>query len=107
MALLECPTRVDLPCYHYNITLEGTTYTLSFKWNSRMAKWFVTLGDAAGADILSNIPLVANWPLLARFKMAGKPPGQLVAFDTSLKNLDAGRFDLGNRVRLMYQESTT
>ena len=106
MALLECPTRKDLPVYHYSISLDGVTYILYFKWNDRMSKWTLTLQDAGGTDLVTNIPLVANWPLFDRFKVTGLPPGSLFAYDSTLKNIDPGRYDLGDRVRLFYLEES-
>lgn len=106
MALLECPTRNDLPAYEYLIQLQGTTYTLSFTFNDRMNKWIFQIADILGNAIISGVPVVANWPLLNRFRLSALPPGTFIAFDTSNQFKDPDRFDLGDRVRLFYQEST-
>lgn len=111
MAYLECPTRNDLPAYNYIITLEGTPYRLDFTWNARMnngvGKWMLQISDAQSNVIIGNVPVVATWPLFDRFKTKTLPPGTLFAFDSSGQNLDPGRFELGDRVRLFYLESTS
>lgn len=107
MSLLEIPTRKDLPIYHYTVTLDGTTYQLRYTWNDRMSKWFVSVSDAGGTALIDNVPLVANWPIIDRFRVLGQPLGSLVVFDSSLQNLDPARFDLGDRVRMFYLEEAS
>lgn len=104
MALLETPTRKDLPSYQYVINLEGTNYTLTFTFNDRMGKWFLNLGDSKNTTIISQVPIIASWPLFDRFIADAVPPGTLFAFDSSGTSTDPGRFDLGDRVRLIYAE---
>jgi hypothetical protein len=111
MALLECPTRTDLPTYKYVIELDGTNYQLEFTFNPRVnndeGRWFVSLSDQTGALLIAAVPVRATWPLFDRFKGRGGPPGTLFAFDTTGNNEDPGRFDLGDRVRLLYLEVGT
>jgi hypothetical protein len=107
MAYLECPTRNDLPSFQYVITLEGTTYTFTFTFNARMGKWFFDLGDEINSSIVSQVPVIATWPLFDRFVERAIPPGTLFAYDSSNTNTDPGRFDLGDRVRIFYAESGT
>lgn len=107
MAYLEVPTRNNLPAYSYTITLDGTLYTLRFTFNSRMAKWFVDLSDPLENLIVSQVPVVSTWFMFDRFIAQAIPPGTLTPFDSSGQNLDAGRFDLGDRVRMIYAEVNT
>jgi len=102
MALQELFTRKDLPAYYYTVALDGINYTISLKFNDRMNKWMITLGDSEGNDIVSNVPVVVNWPLFDRFRFDGIPPGTVYAYDTSGQNLDPERDELGDRVRLFY-----
>lgn len=107
MAMVECPTQDNLPAYRYVILLDGTNYTLTFTFNNRMSKWFLNLGDSVNNPIISQVPVIANWPLFDRFNEAAIPLGTLFAFDTSGQNLDPGQFDLGNRVKQFYAEKGT
>lgn len=102
MALLELPTRTDLPGYRYTVRLDGTDYILGYRFNTRMDKWLMSVSDVTGALLIADVPLVADWPLIDRFRVPGQPPGSLVAYDTSGQGLDPGRFDLGDRVRMTY-----
>lgn len=106
MADLELLTRKDLPAYFYVVTLEGAQYRLDFRYNERMGKWFLKISDPTGVELMGAVPITASCPLFNRFRRANLPPGTLVAFDSSGKNQDPGRFDLGDRVRLIYQESS-
>jgi len=107
MAWLEIPTRTDISAYSYKISLEGTTFSLRFSFNDRVGKWMLQIADQSDVVLLNEIPLVSNWDLISRFVTDGLPLGALYAFDTSGTGSDAGRFDLGERVKLLYRESTT
>lgn len=113
MALLEIPTRNDLPTYEMQVQLEGTYYTLQFNFNPRcnngQGKWQLALADKNRNLLVASVPVAVNWPLFDRFfdQDGGNPPGTFMAFDTSGNGEDPGQFDLGNRVRLFYIESGT
>lgn len=102
--LLEIPTRNDLPSYTYVISLDGVNFTLRYTFNDRMGKWFLNLADGLGNDIINQVPIIASMPLFNRFVAAAIPAGTLFPFDTSGQNMDPGRFDLGDRVRMLYAE---
>ena len=100
--MIQIPTRSDLPFYDLQVTLDGVTYTLEFRWNVRAAGWFMAILDAEGVNVLrAGIRLVANWPLEA-YRADRQPRGVLMALDTSSSGLDPGRDDLGDRVQLVY-----
>lgn len=111
MAIVEIPTRDDLPAYEELVTLDGVDYTLLFYFNPRInnnqGKWFVTLADKNRNMIAGPVPIVVSWPLFDRFIEFAIPPGSIVAFDTSGQDLDPAQFDLGNRVRMYYIEQGT
>jgi hypothetical protein len=107
MAYLEVPTNNQLPAYKYTVTLDGTSYQLDFQWNDRMSKWFVSVSDPQGNILEAPVPIVATWPLFDRFKNQSIFPGTLFCLDTSGQNEDPGRFDLGDRCRMVYLEFGT
>jgi len=103
---LQIPTRSDLKHYTLQVTLEEVTYTLEFRWNVRLAAWFMDVQDLNGTTtLIAGLRLVANWPLAA-YKTGRRPPGAFVAIDTSGKGIDPGADDLGDRVQLRYFSST-
>lgn len=108
MALLECPTRNDLPSFSYLIRLDGVNYTLAYNFNPRMnngvGKWMLSVGDQLGNIIVAPVPIVATWPLFDRFIDQAIFPGSLLCFDSSGQDLDPGQFALGARCRIFYLE---
>ena len=107
MAIVECPTQNNLPSFQYVIALDGTNYTLTYTFNSRMNKWFLDLADSVGNEIVCQVPIIASWPLFDRFNDLAVPPGTLFCFDSSNSDTDPGQFDLGDRCLIYYAEEGT
>lgn len=101
MAVVEIPVPVGRFDAEIQIALDGVTYGMRFRYNTRMDAWFLDLSDEEGVPILSGRRIVVDWPLLERRSRA-VPPGHLYAFDTTLRQQDPGRDDLGTRVLLLY-----
>lgn len=107
MAHLELPVERTLPSFSYQVQLDGTIYTLRYTFNDRMGKWFLDLRTEIGDPIVEGIPIVSDWDLFGRFRDDRLPPGNLFAFDTSGLSVDPGRYDLGERVSMIYEEEET
>lgn len=107
MANLILPTDRALPAFSYQVQLDGTTYTLRYTFNDRMNKWFVGINTELDEVIVAPVPIVAEWPLFNRFQDQRLPPGSIFAYDTSRTNTDPERFDLGERVIMIYREEGT
>lgn len=109
MALLEIPTRNDLPSYEEQVKMDGTSYIVQLYFNPRIndgeGRWFITLADQNRNMLVGPVPVIVGWPLFDRFIDLVDLPGTLFAFDTSGQDLDPGQFDLGDRVRLFYLEA--
>ena len=106
MAILQIPTRNDLDAYSFVIELEKRNYLLRFRFNERMNTWFMDICKTDGTPILAGLPLLTDTDLVSRFVIPDLPPGLFVAVDESGQGMDAGRFDLGASVKLLYREST-
>ena len=88
--------------FDLQVELDGELYTLEFRWNVRLGAWFMAVLDAPGENILyAGARLVCNWPLFA-YRADRKPPGALVALDTTGECVDPALEDLGVRVQLVY-----
>lgn len=98
----ELPTRNDLPAFSYLIELEGGQFLLSYNFNQRMDRWLFSIATSTEIPILSNIVMIANTPLTAQYTDPRLPSGNFIAFDTSGTNTDPGRFDLGDRVVMVF-----
>lgn len=106
MAILEIPVRSDIPSYQFRIELDGTIYTLRFKWNTRMEIWIMDIADEQDNDLLNGIPVYTDVDLKQRFRQETLPPGLFVAYDETGARRNADRDTFGNEVKLFYQEAT-
>lgn len=98
------PTRTDLDHYSEQVVLDDVTYTLDLRWNRRAERWFLAISDADG-PIVSGMKVIVDRPLLTHVGSSRKPPGVLMALDTSGAGEDPGIDELGDRVLLMYDEA--
>lgn len=105
MAVIEIPVRSDFKAYTIQVDLEGVTYTLNFRFNTRLQNWVMDIADAAGTDLLNGVVLLTNVALTSYVVKDGLPPGKFICIDESGANRDAGIEDLGNDVKLLYEES--
>lgn len=94
------------PASQQTVEFDGVIVGLRLWWNARAQRWILDVTDQAGAEIASGLGLVIGRSLLARFgARPDMPPGSLVAVDTSGAGREAGRDDLGDRVRLVYADA--
>lgn len=103
--LFAIPVSSDEPSYKIRVDLEGIDYVLRFNFNERMNRWVMGIYDAEETPIILGIALVVNYSLLRIYTVEGMPPGEMILFDTSEKNQECGRNDLGNRCILVYENS--
>lgn len=85
-------------------TLTGVVFHIEFVWNTRGQYWTLHFSDAGRNPILQGVRGVVDYPLLIRSSDENRPIGQLYLVDTSQQGLDPGPYDLGDRVRLMYDD---
>lgn len=90
------------PFFDIQITVEGVTYTLEFRWNVRLESWFMAMFDADGVvPILVGVRLVADW-LIGSYHTGVGPSGAFRLFDTTGRGEEPGFEDLGTRHRLEF-----
>lgn len=100
---LLIPVAQGNPLQTLRVTLDGTDYLLTFDWNEREGRWYMTIADINGATLVGDIKLLANWPLTRRFHSWRGPPGDLFAVDYSPQAGEPPGFaDLGARVQMVY-----
>jgi len=103
---VEIPLTTGLPHFDVQVPLEGRTYTFELKWSVREERWYLDVLTEEREQIYSGIALVLNFRLGFRCVDERWPPGALYAVDTSGAQLDARLDDLGERVKLVYFESS-
>ena len=107
MSILSIPVTPEHPHFEFFLSLEGRQYLFEFRWNERIGSWYMTLSDADGDPIVASARVVLDFPLTGKCADARRPPGAIIAVDTSGAGLDPGEKDLGGRVTLLYVESTS
>jgi hypothetical protein len=105
MSSILLPVTADAPHYRFTCSLEGKSYGFELRWNGRSGAWFLTVSDVDGNVLAAGRRVVIGAELLGRSANAALPPGSLFAYDTSNSNRDAGRDDLGGRVKVVYVEA--
>lgn len=103
MAAFTLPCASSLTDFSFQCELDSVTYGFRFRWNERVAAWFMDISDVAGNELVSGMRVVVGFPLAANTRYnAAMPPGALIASDTSGQDLDPGLGDLGGRVQILY-----
>ncbi len=85
-------------------TLTGAEHVIEFIFNQRLGSWTLNFYDAGRSPYWLGVRGVADWSLLSRCSDPRKPPGRLYLVDTSNRGLDPGENDIGDRVRLVYDD---
>lgn len=101
---------IDSTYDHFSQTVEldGTVYTFEFKYNPRDFSWYFDLSDNLGNLLVGSIPAIIGWPLLRQYKYdVSLPPGILYFLDQTDQDLPPARYELGQRVVLVYEESAS
>ena len=101
---LQLPLRAGLPHYRFSVELDGADFGFSLRFNERDSYWYLSLATGAGEPILSGSRVALGMPLLRKVVSPLRPPGELIALDTSSRGLRPGRDDFGSRVLLLYME---
>jgi hypothetical protein len=105
MAIIQIPLRNDLDAYDFSIDLEGLTYNFEVEFNTRTGLWSMSIFDSDLNLLIAGVPMVVNSDLTSRFNRRSLPPGFLMLYDTSGKNVECTKSDFGSRCVLLYQEA--
>lgn len=81
--LTVIPTDAQSPWYSQVITLANVRYTLTLRFNTRMSRWLLDVGDAADKALVLGVPLLINRNLLRQYPGRGLPPGAMFVTDES------------------------
>lgn len=105
MAILELPVRADIPSFQFRQELDGTVYTLRFRWNERMERWIFDIANEQNDNLLVGIPVHTDVNLKGRFKQTTLPPGLFLAFDETGNQRNPDRENFGKEVKFFYEEA--
>jgi len=104
MTIQAIPTPKGVPSFTMRVTLEQVEYRLDFSWNERAERWFFQLYTSGGELIVSR-KVIPNWPLLRELVHTDRPPGELIALDSTQLRTPIGLNDWGDRIVLDYLEA--
>lgn len=97
-------TRED-PYYQQRTRLDGRDYVLSFAYNEREQRWYLSLADEAEAPIATGLKLITHVELLHVYRYDPRtPPGALMVSDISGDSSPPTQLELGEgkRCELLY-----
>ncbi len=100
--MISIPVTTELPAFVETVAIDGLVYLLGFKWNDRDEAWTMDVSTSGGDPIVLGTKLVADWDLLGRYVDPRLPRGRWAAIDASGEGIRPGRFDLGDRVELIF-----
>lgn len=77
---------------------------VDLRWNAQLESYMLDILELDETPMIQAIRVVIEQDLLEghRVQVPTLPAGRLVAFDTSGQKLEAGKGDLGARVKLTY-----
>jgi len=106
MILQEIPLLAGSADQSLDVTLDNVPYTLRVLWNERFGYWSLSIAYRDGEDILTNIKMVNNWPLVKRFQRLDMA-GELFFLHKAGKTYRPTYDDVGNEYGLYYYDPET
>ena len=106
MATVLIPLDAETPDYTEQVTLDGTVYTLRFRWSVREESWYMDVLTAVEEPIRLGIKVVPYWSLGRNVPDPRFPPGVFSVWDTGGTDEAPGEHDLGGRVIILYTEAS-
>lgn len=86
--------------------LDGVVFGFRFDYNSRRDGWALRVYDSNGNVVLGGVPIQQAWKILMQYEgRDDMPTGDLIPIDESGEGKDPGRDDLGQDIKLFYEES--
>ena len=102
----QIPIIYDPSAYGQKTTLDSIVYTLSFRWNSRAAQWFMDIATSDDVMIKAGIAIVVKWDLLGKYSDGRLPPGTMYAINIENENVDPTETNFGSDILLLYNEAS-
>jgi hypothetical protein len=99
---VEVPTRSDFDAIRFQTSLDDVVFTFLLKKNLRNGTWTMDVLAQDETPIRQGIKMVVSFPLMRLQKDRTRPPGELVAVDTTGRFQLPGLTQLGEQVVLIY-----
>ena len=102
MSIVQIPVDSENSVFTETLNLEGVDYLLRIYWNSRDESWYLDIRLPDDTSIIDGIKMVVNYGLISYWEVENMPPGALILYDDSNSEIPCGRYDLGERCKLIY-----
>jgi len=103
--LRQIPVITDNRNYEFRISLDNVFFTLAFRFNFRMNRWFMDVKDAEDIPLIVGVPLLQGSDLIERFKAATLPDGHFIMLNLEDETIEARAEDLGINSLLLYADT--
>lgn len=105
--ILTIPIATTLPFFDQTVNLDGTDYLLTFRYNQREARYFLTIGAPDGTVYTAGAALVCDFPLFSNCRDSRLPPGRLFCQASGPDRTPPalGELGIGKRVELVYYDA--
>lgn len=80
MLKIEFPS--TSPYYSFTTPIEGATYKIIMEWMNRTECWYMSIYDSNNTQLIPNVKLVSNFPLLIQ-KVSINFVGDFMVFPTT------------------------
>jgi hypothetical protein len=88
--------------YRVETAIENETFIFEVNWNTRDSAWYISLLDANENYLLSGMRINARNELVHLNPRQTGPGGAILVFDSAGEGGAPGRYDLGDKVELIY-----
>lgn len=96
---VEVPIRANIAAQTFDVVLNGISYTLTAKWNSRSEIWFLDIQDEDGNNLILGVALKLGARLLKQFNLG---IGDFIMVDDTATNTEANLSNISVSTRLVY-----
>jgi hypothetical protein len=93
------PITAGVPSQNFRITLNGTSYHMTARWNSRASFWTLDIADENETTVISGLALRSGVDLLEPFTFG---IGQLYMYDATETSTEATLSNISSDVFLIY-----
>lgn len=105
--LVSLPLGNDVPWYFFTIALSSVQYQLTFRYNSRMSRWAMSVADAMGNPVLSSVTLLIDRILGGQFHyLTSFPVGTFFCLDNTGTDAQPTRYSFGTTNTEYYLDPT-
>lgn len=107
MATVTIPVLDQTPFIDQVTNLDGVDYALSFRFNQREWRFYLSIGLPDGTELAKGAALVCNWPLFVNVVDPRMPPGLLMVVPQGTDSSPPGLGELGQgkRCELVYMDA--